>query len=495
MLYSHKYLKELKCLTSIPRKDLESTSLDAILTVYENHKLEDGEFQPTHVLKLIDDIEKPFKIMMEYRVGDDVYYKLESEENPNVVMYERGEVNPPDLVEKELIAERLQKEALSIKKTRKLDRWLLGSFCVAAALSVALCFVFLGEDSNDNDLPYPQISISNKNAIAHSNVERLYKDASDAIVKIESYNISSVCSCAATGMIISEDGYIISCDHIYEGLEAPKFKIVLGDGTVYNAKFVAGDAEADICVLKITDDVSGLPTVTFGDSEDLEHGQECVVMGFPDSSAVMPVVTSGLVSATSVEINGMDGYVNDYIQTDATANPGNSGGGLFNMKGQVVGIVTSKYTADYYENTVYSIPSTTIVEVVNQLLQYGVVQRISIGISYTMTDNIDADAGIPYGCRLETVVEGGAVDGLVVPGQIIVACNDVAISRTTSLHDILNSDAAPDRNLKFKVYDPEKETYFEVSFEANTRAGTTRYDPTLTITPDAEGGEIVEPEN
>lgn len=418
------------------------------------------------------------KVLGRYDFGkkDPVIYRGQLPDSPEIYfMYdEDGYI---EIVDDSKLANMLRKHTEKVKK-RKMVEWI--SFLAAVSLlAFAILFVpNLIEESNevDNDVFAPfRVEIQHERGAEHEDVKSLYSAVSESVVLIEIYADKVIGHGTATGMIISEDGYLISCDHIYEGWVDPKFKVVLGDGTAYQAMFVAADKESDISIFKIVEAPIKFKPVIFGDSDDLVAGEECVIMGYPGGVTVTPVVTSGLISAPKMQINGSTGYVNEYVQTDATANPGNSGGGLFNMSGQVIGIVTSKYTATNYENTTYSIGSKQIKDVVNQLLEDGSVTRISLGISFQEVTNNEIDNGLPYGCKLVAINEDSAMNGFAKVGQIIVECNGIKLSRAVTLYSILFGESTNNTHLTVRIYDPENKSYHLVEFDAKTRESINSY--------------------
>lgn len=382
-----------------------------------------------------------------------------------------------EIVDIPKLAEMLRVHASKVRK-RKIIEW-ISALSIVALLVFAILLVpkstksDLGE--NENAFAPFRVKIQAEREEEFNDIKSLYGAVSESVVLVEIYSDGAVGHGTATGMIISEDGYFISCDHIYEDWINPKFKVVLGDGTAYQAIFVAADKESDISVFKIIEAPITFKPIVFGNSDDLVPGESCVIMGYPGGATVTPVVTSGLISAPKIQINGNTGYMNEYVQTDATANPGNSGGGLFNMSGQVVGIVTSKYTATNYENTTYSIGSKQIENVVNQLLEDGSVTRISLGITFQETTNNDVDNGLPYGCKLVAINEGSALSSFAKVGQIIVECNGVKLTRATSMYDILFGDNLNGTHLTAKIYDPETQSYYFVEFDAKTRESVDSY--------------------
>lgn len=473
--------KRFKSLCQFNAEELAGFEDNLIIRYYDDDA--NKNFEPKEKVLLFGEELSEFYItvsgMYILSKGEPIIYRCASPDG-NGFIYVIGECwgKEPSIMPMSELAQKLRESAVRVKKRKKTE-W-TAVFVVVALLLGAILFVQGKIEKDQGSDPVDTgdtitVEIQKDRGTEYTSIKELYDAVSNSVVSIEIYADGAAGHGTATGMIISEDGHLISCDHIYEGWTNPKFKVIVSDGTAYQAVFVAADKEADISILKIVEAPVTFQPVVFGDSDDLVSGEQCVILGFPGGNTVNPVVTSGLISAPKIEINGSTGYVNEYVQTDATANPGNSGGGLFNMSGQVVGIVTSKYTATNYENTTYSIGSTQIENVVNQLLKDGSVTRISLGITFQETSNVDVDGGIPYGCKLITVVEGGAMSGFVRPGQIIVECNGKELSRATSMYSILFGGELEGTRLSVKVYDPDTDSYFTVEFDAKTRESTNSY--------------------
>ncbi len=180
-----------------------------------------------------------------------------------------------------------------------------------------------------------------------------------------------------SGIIMSEDGYIITNAHVVEG--ATSLKVMTSDGETYEAQLVGSDTVTDLAVVKI--DATGLTAAEFGSSEDLRVADKVMAIGNPGGHELS--VTIGYVSALNRAIaNNTTGYTMEYIQTDAAINPGNSGGALINEYGQVVGINSAKISATGYEGLGFAIPIDTAQPIISDLIQYGYVKdRAVLGIS------------------------------------------------------------------------------------------------------------------
>ena len=177
---------------------------------------------------------------------------------------------------------------------------------------------------------------------------------------------------AGSGVIISDEGYILTCHHVVDG--ASSVKVTLRSGAEYDAVLVGSDEISDLAVLKISAEEK-LPYVEQGHSADLVAGEQVVAIGNP-LGMLGGTVTVGYISATEREVAVGDGTTMTLIQTDAAINSGNSGGGLFNLSGELIGIVNSKYSASGVEGLAFAIPIDSAYPVQLDLMQYGYVRGV-----------------------------------------------------------------------------------------------------------------------
>lgn len=250
-----------------------------------------------------------------------------------------------------------------------------------------------------------------------------------------------------TGIIVTQDGYIATNNHVVQGANSVKIKLF--DGTEYPATVVGTDKTTDLAVIKI--DATGLTPAALGDSDALEVGENVVAIGNPLGEELAGSVTSGIVSALK-RVIPTDGFSQEYIQTDAAINPGNSGGALVNMKGQVIGINTLKtYMAGYDDYGVpigtegigFAIPINHAKPIVEQLIATGSVQRPGIGISCFVDDTHQVNPeGAPAGVTISDVTQKGpAAQAGLQAGDIITAIDGAAVDTVDALTAILKSHA------------------------------------------------------
>ena len=240
---------------------------------------------------------------------------------------------------------------------------------------------------------------------------------------------------AGSGFLITADGYVITNHHVIDGATTIQVKMITGEQ--YDAKVVGYDAANDMAVLKV--EASDLPYVKLGSSKDLIVGDQVVAIGNP-LGELTNSLTVGYVSAKDRDISTGGALVN-MIQTDVAINSGNSGGPLFNMKGEVVGITSAKYSGETssgasIEGISFAIPIDDVLKKVNDLVQYGYLTGPYLGISVSDTDPTYADYfGIPSGAYVREVTPGYCAekaglkskDVIVSLGGYEVTCmNDLA---------------------------------------------------------------------
>lgn len=260
------------------------------------------------------------------------------------------------------------------------------------------------------------------------------------------YGQSQVESGAGSGVIISSDGYILTCAHVVSG--ASQITVTIGD-TDYTATVVGEDDTSDVAVLKI--DATGLTPATVGDSDSLSVGDSVLAVGNP-LGELGGTVTSGIVSALnrSVTIQGSSSTnTMSLIQMDASVSPGNSGGGLFNMNGELIGLVNAKSSSSDAEGLGFAIPINDAIQVAQDLLENGYVSgRPYMGITYIAVTDAQTAAQFnvnAYGVYVVDVVQGGPADkaGLKV-GDRIVSIDGTEIAQKDDLGTLMQQHTAGD---------------------------------------------------
>ena len=292
---------------------------------------------------------------------------------------------------------------------------------------------------------------------------------------------------AGTGFILTEDGYIITNQHVVDG--ADTIKVTLYSGESYDATLVGGDASYDIAVLKI--EAEGLQAVSVGDSDTLQVGEAVVAIGNPLGELTF-TMTNGIISALNREIN-TDGNPQNMIQTNAAINSGNSGGPLFDMDGNVIGVTSAKYSGSTSSGTTieglgFAIPINDALRVAYDLVEYGYVKGAYLGVSLQNLDSNTANYySLPVGPRVEEVVEGSCAEKAGVQvGDIIIRFNGVDVETYNDLSGQLKKLEAGD-TVEMVVYRKGEEITLTVTLDEKPQ--TTETSDTETQSP-SEGSQM-----
>lgn len=280
------------------------------------------------------------------------------------------------------------------------------------------------------------------------------------------YRNKSTATAAGSGIIISEDGYILTNNHIvnssstsyyYELGKANKVTVTLyNDSTRYDATIVGTDSQTDLAVIKI--EKNGLKAAELGDSDAVQVGEFAMAIGNP--LGLTDSVTAGIVSAVNREVSDQDGNSYVAIQTDASINSGNSGGALVNSKGQVIGVNTLKLSGTGVEGVGFAIPINSTKEIYEQLIQYNKVKRPYIGIG-----GYDLDEQTVVGIYIKTIEDfsAGEKAGLKI-GDVIVEVDGTKVTKMDELNAIKNQKQIGD-TLKLKVFREGKEKEITVTLQ------------------------------
>ena len=276
-------------------------------------------------------------------------------------------------------------------------------------------------------------------------VQQIASVVSPSVVAITTEQMSSsqtwfggyyVQSGAGSGIIISQDGYILTCAHVVSGATSVKVQLN-GSDQSYDATVVGVDSTSDIAVLKI--DATGLTPAVIGDSDKLAVGETTVAVGNP-LGTLSNTVTQGIVSALNRQVTVEDNDMT-LIQTDTSISPGNSGGGLFNANGELIGIVNAKSSYSEAEGIGFAIPINTAMDIAQQLIENGAVARPVLGVS--ILDIQDSSTAQQYGVSalgvyVADVTKGGGAEAAGVQrGDRIIAIDDTAVSSTSTVKSYL----------------------------------------------------------
>jgi serine protease Do len=241
---------------------------------------------------------------------------------------------------------------------------------------------------------------------------------------------------SGSGVIISQDGYIVTNNHVIE--DASKIEVSLQDNRSYQATLIGTDPSTDLALLKIKD--KELPFLRFGDSESLRIGEWVLAVGNPFN--LTSTVTAGIVSAKARSINILqDKYrIESFIQTDAAVNPGNSGGALVNLRGDLIGINTAIASqTGSYAGYSFAIPATLVQKVIKDIMEFGEVQRGFLGIVIRDVDGTLAEQEnlkVTRGAFVNEVNEGSAAaEAGVKKGDVVVKVGELKIGSSSELQE------------------------------------------------------------
>ncbi len=294
-------------------------------------------------------------------------------------------------------------------------------------------------NSSTNNTDISAVVASTENSVVEITTE---------VVQTGNFMQQYVSTGAGSGVIISEDGYIVTNNHVVEGASDIQVKTKLGQ--TYQAQLIGTDPATDLAVLKI--EATGLTPAVFGDSDNLVVGETAIAIGNP-LGTLGGTVTSGIVSALDRQIT-IEGQTMTLLQTSAAVNPGNSGGGLFNSQGELIGVVNSKSGGDV-EGLGFAIPSNVAQEVVADLIENGYVTgKTQLGVS--VISIADEQTAAMYGVQQQGIYiaqitpNSDAYYGGLQVGDLVKTINGTAITETSQVKDMV-SDAEVGDVLQFVV--------------------------------------------
>ena len=249
-----------------------------------------------------------------------------------------------------------------------------------------------------------------------------------------------------SGVIISEDGFIVTNNHVVSG--ATEIEVTVGDNKTFKADIVGTDPATDVALLKV--DAKGLPTIPMGDSDELRLGEWVLAIGSP--YGLTSTITAGIVSAKGRSMPNYSGEfkIESFIQTDAAVNPGNSGGALVNIKGELVGINTAIISqTGSYAGYSFAIPVNMVKKIAADFREYGSVQRAMLGISMlNNSEDLKEEMKLSTsdGVYIAEVVKGGAAEAAgVKKGDILLSIDGTAVAKGTAVQEIINQHSPGDK--------------------------------------------------
>lgn len=301
----------------------------------------------------------------------------------------------------------------------------------------------------------------------------VYAKNVNAVVAISNQSIStniygqvSETASSGSGFIVSQDGYVVSNYHVIAG--ATKLSVIMADSTEYEAKVVGYDAASDLSVLKIN--ATGLPYVKLGSSDALAVGDQVSAIGNP-LGELTSTLTVGYISAKDRLVNTDGSYLN-MLQTDAAINSGNSGGPLFNMKGEVVGITTAKYSGTSnsgatIEGIGFAIPIDDVAGMIEDLVKDGYISGAYLGVTVeNMNPEVSQAFGLPNGVYVRSVSAGSAAEKAGIRAKdIIVAVGNQQVTSMNELTRVLRK-YEPGQNSTIVVYRSGAELKLNITFDA-----------------------------
>ncbi|MGE0079195.1 MAG: Do family serine endopeptidase [Bacteroidales bacterium] len=275
---------------------------------------------------------------------------------------------------------------------------------------------------------------------------------------------------SGSGVILTHDGFIVTNNHVIENAET--IEVVLNDKRTFKAKLVGSDPSTDIALLKI--DANDLPFIPFGNSDDVKIGEWVLAIGNPFN--LTSTVTAGIISAKARNIQILsDQYaIESFIQTDAAVNPGNSGGALVNLKGELIGINTAIASkTGSYAGYSFAVPSSIAKKIVTDLIEFGEVQRAILGVRIQeLTEDVASENGIKdiKGVLIADVSKDGAAEKAgIEKGDVILSINGVDVNSSAQLQEQV-SKYRPNQQVDVLVNRNNNKKHFTVTL-TNLKGG------------------------
>lgn len=282
-------------------------------------------------------------------------------------------------------------------------------------------------------------------------IPQIYDAVSPSVVSIISTGGTGLNTAVSggSGVILTEDGYIVTNNHVIDGASIITVKTIAGQSL--DAQLVGKDAKTDLAVLKVSCDKK-LPAAKIGDSAKLRVGDLAIAIGNPLKEELVSTLTVGYISAINRTMI-IDKRQMTMLQTDAAINPGNSGGALINSYGQVIGITTAKSTGYDVEGLGFAIPMNEAVPIIDSIIKNGYVTgRPLVGIQgIDVTEQIAAANDLPIGVYVDSVVAGGAAEAAgIKKGDVIIECNGEKVASVDEINQIRDKHKVGD-TLKFTI--------------------------------------------
>lgn len=318
----------------------------------------------------------------------------------------------------------------------------------------------INNNSNASSPNLSQVSLSNYSDTAIYAAQKVLPSMVSIKVEydVNYFGMTKATTGSGSGVIISEDGYILTNNHVISSADSSSFYQVsdaksitvkiYGDETEYPAEIVGTDSQTDLAVLKI--DKTGLQAAELGDSSSVQIGEFVLAIGNPYNLDFS--VTAGIISALNREMT-VDSTTYKVIQADCAINSGNSGGALVNSKGQVIGITTLKLSGTGIEGVSFAIPINDTISIYKTLIEKGKISRPFVGVSGLDIDEATAIRnGLTKGIYVDSVVSGSSAEKAgIKSGDVIVSFDGKDISTMDELNEIKNTKNIGD-NVEIKFY-------------------------------------------
>lgn len=306
----------------------------------------------------------------------------------------------------------------------------------------------------------PSGSVADFTEAAGNSVNAVVHVKNEAAVRRSPFSASTALALQGTGsgVIVSPDGYIVTNNHVIQN--ASRLRVTLNNNQNYIAEVIGSDPKSDIALLKI--DAKDLDYLPFGNSDNARIGEWVLAVGNPFN--LTSTVTAGIISAKSRDL-GMDSNVSSFIQTDAAVNPGNSGGALVNLQGELIGINTAITSqTGTYVGYAFAVPSNNARKIVEDILEFGDVQQGILGIKGVQAANLPKELNIDVseGVYVDQVEQGsGAAKAGIRSGDVITKIDNVNIRKFSDLTGYIGSKR-PDDVVRVQVIRKGESQVFDV---------------------------------
>lgn len=296
-------------------------------------------------------------------------------------------------------------------------------------------------ESRDNSATVTETKVKSGEKLTAAEV---YKNNVNSTVGITTeistnyFGYHSTAAASGSGFVITEDGYIVTNHHVID--DANKITVTTYDGNTYDAELVGSDESSDIAVLKI--EAEGLQAVTLGSSDELVVGEDVVAIGNPLGELTF-TLTRGVVSALDRDVTTSNSVMMNLIQTDCAINSGNSGGALFNMYGEVVGVTNAKYSSNSMteasiDNIGFAIPIDTVKTIITGIIENGYVSKPYIGVTAEDVSSDLKSYGLPEGAIIRSVLDDSpAKEAGIQENDIVIKANDKDIKSSSDLVGVI----------------------------------------------------------